>query len=124
MQSEFRNLRDTSITANDVAKRLSVSSSRIRQLSSSSNSGLSSFQGESGERLYPTWQFDGDKTIPHLRALLQELPANIHPVALRRFMALKTADLEPKELDEELSPLEWLIAGYPPEDVLTLARDL
>jgi hypothetical protein len=124
LQRDFKNLCIASITAKDVAKQLSISPSRVRQLSSPANLGLSKFQGDSGERLYPTWQFDGNKIIPHLRALLQELPANIHPLALGRFIASKTPDLEARELDTDLSPLEWLVAGYPPEDVLALARDL
>jgi len=47
-----------------------------------------------------------------------------HPVAVYRWFTLPNSDLVPEDLNRELSPREWLVAGYSPKLVAELAADL
>lgn len=73
-------------------------------------------------RLLPAWQFEGTKPLPHLRAILAELPGDLHPLELEGWMTTPAPELEVG--DVALSPRDWLASGGNPEMVLALARDV
>lgn len=50
-----------------MAKLLDVAPSRVRQLATPGNPGLYSYRSQSGDRRFPTWQFNDGNVIPHLR---------------------------------------------------------
>jgi hypothetical protein len=56
--------------------------------------------------------------------VMPNLPASLHPVAVYRWFTSRTPELVSEGLEEPLSPLAWLLAGYPPEVPARLAADL
>lgn len=124
LRAELKQLHQQSYIAKDVAKLMGITPARVRQLSAPDDRGLYFYTGPENERRYPAWQFDDGETIPHLRNLLKALSPEAHPVTVHRFMTSENPDLETSELDHCLSPRDWLLASYPPEAVLVLARDL
>jgi len=121
---EYRKVIEQSLDGNQVAERLQVSPSRVRQLALPVNPGLYSFLSHADKRLFSMWQFSDGAVIPHLRELLKALNPDVHPVTVHRFMTNEHPDLEAPELDHCLSPRDWLITGHKPEAVMMLARDL
>lgn len=121
---EYRKVIEQSLNGNQVAERLRVSPSRVRQLALPANPGLYSFLSRADKRLFSMWQFNEGEVIPHLRELLKALSQELHPVTVHRFMTTEHPDLEAPELDHCLSPRDWLITGHKPEAVMMLARDL
>ena len=101
-----------------------VSAARVRQLTNPGNPGLYSFKGARSKAWFPRWQFVESSVIPNLRLVLQTLSPQAHPVTVQQFMTQVNNDLWSSELEENLSPRDWLIAGYPAEPVLSLIRDI
>lgn len=124
LRTEFVQLHQASLSTKEVANLLGITPSRVRQRSGLSNRGLYSYDGPSDEHRYPMWQFDSKEVIPHLRQVLKALSPDAHPVTVSRFMANGNPDLEAANLDLHVAPRDWLIAGYRPETVLTLIRDI
>jgi hypothetical protein len=48
----------------------------------------------------------------------------LHPVTVERFFATPQPELYADEVGRDLTPREWLQAGYDPAPVVRLARDL
>lgn len=73
---------------------------------------------------YPSWQFDGDSTIPGLESVVAVIPEWVHPATIRAVM------LGPRPLvdgAERESPREFLIRGEDPARVVRVLeafRDL
>jgi len=72
----------------------------------------------------PIFQFDGHRLLPGLEEVVPSLPRDFHPVAVYRWFTSPNPDLLPEDLDRELSPREWLLAGYSPKIVAQLGVDL
>lgn len=121
---ELKQLERDSLDGSAVAELLGISAARVRQLTSPSNPGLYSFKGVRSKFWFPRWQFVDNSLIPHLRPVLQALSSQAHPVAVQQFMTHPNSDLWSSDLEEDLSPRDWLIAGYPAEPVLSLIRDI
>jgi len=109
-----------SATVGEVAQKLRVTASRVRQRAvERSLYGLR----EEDEWRFPRWQFDEDgRPIRGLAPVFAALPQGVHPVAVWRFVSEPSPDLE--ILDRPASPLEWLRSGGDPELVAAIAREL
>lgn len=105
-----------SLSVGDVAKRLSVDTSRVRQRIYARS--LYAFKHH-GAWLVPAFQMRGRKLISGLDSVVASLPASLHPVAVSRWFTSANADLV--LAGEVVSPLRWLQSGAPPEPVATLA---
>lgn len=119
--ARYAALLGTSLTTAEAAARLGVERSRVRQrLAQGSLYGIRSPQGW---RL-PAFQFLEDGPLPGIGEAVGGLSSNLHPLAVHRFFTLPNVDLHASELDRDLSPREWLQAGYPPQAVAELAEQL
>jgi hypothetical protein len=110
----------TSATVGEVAQKLRVTASRVRQRAvERSLYGLR----EEDEWRFPRWQFGEDgRPIRGLAQVFAALPQGVHPVAVWRLVSEPSPDLE--ILDKLASPLEWLRSGGDPGPVAAIAREL
>ncbi len=116
--ARYAALLGTSLTTAEAAERLGVERSRIRQrLAKRTLYGIRSPQGW---RLL-AFQFVEDGPLPGVGEAISRLDPHLHPLAVHNFFTLPNVDLHPAELDQDLSPREWLRAGYAPEAVAKLA---
>lgn len=115
----FAALLAASPTAHQAAHRLGVDGSRIRQRLAART--LYGVKLPEGWRL-PIFQFDGDRLVPGISAVLPRLDPALHPLAVIRWFEQPNPDLV---LDgEPVSPRDWLRAGGSPEAVIVQAADL
>jgi hypothetical protein len=121
LAAEYAQMVSTAYTQKEVAERLGVSTSRVRQRIDGGS--LYSIPGPGG-RVCPRWQFSDSATLPGLEQVLATINIDAHPVAVQRFFLTETADLESDSLMRALSPRDWLLTGHPAEAVALLARDL
>ena len=70
------------------------------------------------------FQFQKSGPLPGFEDVLPHLDDDLHPVAIHNFLTLPSVDLYAEDLDRELSPREWLMAGYPASVVARLAAAL
>ena len=119
--AEYAVLRNTSLTAGETAQRLGVDPSRVRQLLAARR--IYGLQIRGSWRI-PIFQFADDRLLPGLEEVVPALPKDLHPVGIYRWFTTPSIDLAPEELDHELSPRDWLLAGYSPRAVAELAADL
>ena len=112
-----------SYTAGEVAEKLGVDSSRVRQRINSRS--LYAFKINSQWRL-PAFQFDRDgNELPGMAQVARALDGTLHPVAVLRWFTSPDSELLATDLSEEpLSPQQWLMAGQPPQAVAQIAADL
>lgn len=115
-----------SLDSSQVAERLGVHASRVRQRLVERT--LHGIRSRDRWRI-PAWQFEGGELLPGLADVLPHLPPSMHPLGVHAWFAEAKPDLPvPDELEERLgerrlSPREWLLLGLPVEDVARLARD-
>lgn len=103
----------------EVSGRLGVTPARIRQRATE----RTLFAIREGEEWrFPRAQFDGDRQVRGLSAVVTALPEDLHPVDAWSFLTAASSDLELG--DSLVSPLDWLRSGGAPEPVVALARDL
>lgn len=112
---------ETSPRAAEAAGKLGVDPSRVRQMLASGR--LYGFQVK-GEWRIPLFQFDGDRLLPGMEEVAAALRPGFHPVSVYRWFTSPSPDLAPPDLDRDLSPREWLQAGYPPRAVADIATHL
>jgi len=105
-----------SSTVAEIAKRLGVDTSRVRQRIYARS--LYAFKHR-GAWLIPSFQLRGRKLVPGLDKVIAELPAELHPVAVSRWFTSPLADLVLG--GESVSPLTWLRAGGQADPVAGLA---
>jgi hypothetical protein len=111
----------TSLTTAAAADLLGVDSSRIRQRLAERT--LYGIRTPSGWRL-PACQFSKDGPLPDLGEVVVRLNPSLHPVAVHNFFTLPHVDLWVENLGREVSPSEWLQAGYAARLVAGLAANL
>jgi len=112
---------DESLSAGAAAKKLGISTSRVRQrLGEGRLFGIK--QGRDWR--LPRWQFRqrGTGTIPGIEAVLEVMPRDIHPLSAQGFMSTPQPELRVE--GEAVSPLEWLGSGGDPQSVAVLAEEL
>jgi len=120
MRVAFSALLLDTLSVDEVARRLGRDVSRIRQRVRDRS--LWALAGEGGARL-PRVQFaDDGSEIPGMGRLLQALPADLHPVAVLRWLTRPKPDLRLE--DVPVSPRDWLLAGGQPDEAVALAEDL
>jgi excisionase family DNA binding protein len=118
----YQELRSTSLTVEEAARRLGVNASRIRQrLADRSLYGIK----DGNAWLLPAFQFGPRALVPGVSAVLRSLPPDIGPLAAARWFSSPNPDLCTRDADEApLTPLEWLLGGNPPEAAAALAAAL
>lgn len=100
-------LLDEALTAAEVAKLLGIDSSRVSHRRS--DGALYAFQN-GRTPFYPAWQFDGDRPLPNLTAVLAAAPHSIGPASLGGIMTRPQASL--RDGDRVFTPRDWLIEGH------------
>jgi hypothetical protein len=121
--AEMAALVATSYSVKEVASRLGVDPSRVRQRLTRDHS-LYGFHWENEWRI-PRFQFaDGGTLLPHLKDVVQVLPEDLHPLAVHRWFTSDCVDLWVDELERTASPKQWLLRGEPLESLLHIAKNL
>jgi len=118
LAAEYAQLVASADSMAEVAERLGVKSSRIRQRIG--NRSLYAID-TGGSRVFPRFQFSGAATLPGFGEVLGAFDPDTHPVAVARFFLTPTSDLESDLADGAVSPRDWLLAGLPAEPVVRLA---
>lgn len=72
-----------------------------------------------GEQRYPVFQFHNGAELPHWREICSVFPENAPIVSIAYFMTAPSVDLE--ICGASVSPVQWLLAGRPSEEVTRLA---
>ena len=122
--NECRELINTSLNQESVASLLHISAEILSLMTTQRPPALHSFRLKNSQTLYPAWQFSTSETIPQLRKILSQAPADAHVLSMSRFMMEKNRDLEISDSGQQISPRDWLIAGYDPEPVMVILFDL
>jgi len=120
--SAYQQLRTSSLSVEEAARRLGVNASRIRQrLAERSLYGLK----DGSVWLLPAFQFGSDGLVPGVDVVVKRLPLDIGALAVARWFSSPNPDLSTRDDDERpLTPLEWLLGGNPPEAAAELAAAL
>jgi len=105
-----------SATVAEVAKRLGVDTSRVRQRIYARS--LYAFKHRSAW-LVPAFQLGRRRLVPGLDQVVPRLSAELHPVAISRWLTTPNVDLVLG--GQAVPPIVWLEAGGPPEPVAELA---
>jgi hypothetical protein len=111
----------TSLPVSEMARRLGVDPSRIRQrLGARSLYGIRTGEGW----VLPLFQLDGNHVLPGLAEVLQALDPSLHPLEVEMFFITPDEMLIPTRIGRALSPRDWLRAGFAPDAVAELAGEL
>jgi hypothetical protein len=108
-----------SLSVAEVAKRLGVDTSRVRQRIYGRS--LYAFK-RGGAWLVPAFQLDGGKLVEGLDQIVAKLAPDLHPVAVSRWLTTPNPDLLVG--GEAVSPIAWLASGGPTEPVAALAGSI
>jgi hypothetical protein len=108
-----------SCTVAEIATRLGVDTSRVRQRIYAGS--LYAFKHRGGW-LVPAFQLRRRKLVPGLDAAVSVLSPRLHPVAVSRWFTTPNPDLVID--DSSVSPIDWLAAGAAPEPVAHLAGSI
>jgi hypothetical protein len=108
-----------STTVSDLAKRLGVDTSRVRQRIYARS--LYAFKHRGGW-LIPSFQLEANGVIPGVEAVVSKLSPTLHPVAVSRWFTTPNSDLTLD--DEAVSPIAWLASGGPPAGVAASAGSI
>jgi len=73
-----------------------------------------------GEQRYPEFQFDQGAELPHWREICSAIPENAPIASIAYFITAPSIDLEIG--GDAVSPVRWLLAGHPLEEVTRLAH--
>jgi len=107
----------------EVSKRLGLAPSRVRQMIADRS--LYSFLIE-GNRYIPNFQFwTDDRLVPNITRVNKALNPRMHPVEVYNWYHLPNVDLFLNDdIDDIVSPLDWLKGGQTVEQLLLLAGRL
>ena len=111
----------TSLTAEQAAKRLRVSPSRVRQRLLARPPRLYGIRRGSKWHL-PGFQFGTHDLVPGIDKVIERIDPELNPVAVYQWFHQPNVDLE--QDGSFLSPLEWLNQGLDLRPVTKLAEDL
>ncbi|MCY4129290.1 MAG: hypothetical protein OXG15_08630 [Gammaproteobacteria bacterium] len=118
----FAALVENSLTIADIAKRLGVTGSRIRQMIAERT--LYSFL-LNGKRLLPEWQLIANERIPNIGDVNKVIPQSLHPVGVAQWFHQENPELYVGEDPEAIrSPRDWLLEGRDHAKVVFLANSL
>lgn len=71
-----------------------------------------------GERYFPTWQLEGNKTIVGIKEILAAFAQHAHPLSIDHWIHTTSVDLDIS--GDPVSPLVWLRSGGSVERVVDL----
>ena len=120
---EYAAMRATALTTKEVAARLGVNDSRVRQRLAGRE--LYGLKVDDEWRL-PIFQFEEKGSlVPNIDRVLPRLDETLSPIAVFRWLTSPNPDLTSAEThDEPVSPIAWLRLGLDPEEVIDLAAQL
>ena len=119
---EYAKLISTSLTANEVANRVSRTPTRIRQMIKDRS--IYSFE-LNGKRLVPEFQIHENSFVPNIVRVNQSLREGLHPVGVDTWFREDNPELfVDEETGECRSPLNWLIEGRDVSTVSFLAGSI
>lgn len=111
-----------SLSSEAVSRRLGLTPGRIRQMIADRS--LYSFL-IGRNRHIPDFQFQGNRLAPNITRVNKALPPGMHPVEVYNWFHLPNVDLFlDDDIDNTVSPLDWLKAGHDVERVVILAGRL
>ena len=118
----FANLVASSLTSGEVAGRMGLTPTRIRQMIRDRE--IYSFL-LNGKRLVPQFQFQGNSLVNNIRSVNRSLHEGLHPVGVDEWFRRDNPELfiDTKSIAHR-SPLNWLIEGRDPAKVAFLAESL
>jgi len=119
--AEYAALLATALTVPELARRLGVDQSRVRQRIARHT--LVGVKPGAAWRL-PLFQLDGtgQHLVPGLASVAPRL-AGVHPVVVARWFTLPHPDLD-DENGRPVSPRDWLLGGGDPAEIGALADEL
>lgn len=111
-----------SLSSKSASERLGVAPSRIRQMVV--NRSLYSFLLD-GARHIPDFQFTKSGLVPNIARVNTVLDPSAHPVAVYNWYHTPNPDLFlDADVNQTVSPLDWLNSGYDLDRLLLIAADL
>lgn len=119
--AEYAALIASSLAVSQVAGRLGVDDSRVRQRLAARS--LYGIKVSSVWRI-PIFQLVGDRLVPGIERVLPHLDPGLHPLTVLRWFTSPQVDLFLDEQETPVAPLEWLRAGGDPGRLVELARGL
>jgi excisionase family DNA binding protein len=119
--SAYARMLGEALTVDECARRLGVTSGRVRQRVNERTVHAVRSRAR-GEWRLPRWQFDDHGVVSGLEAVLPGLAESLHPLAVEHFMTSAVPDLEVN--GAILSPVQWLQSGGDPQAVVELAAAL
>jgi len=112
-----------SLSTSEVSQRLGLTTSRVRQMIADRS--LYSFLID-GKRFIPVFQFTADdQLVPNIIRVNKALDPRMHPVEVYNWYHFPNVDLFlNQDIDDIVSPLDWLKGGHDVEPVLLLSDRL
>lgn len=113
---------ERSLTSTTLSRKLGLTPGRIRQMIADRS--LYSFLIDR-HRYVPDFQFEDDRLVPNIAGVNKALPLRMHPVEVYNWYLLPNVDLFlDANIDDTVSPLDWLKGGQDVEQVVFLANRL
>jgi hypothetical protein len=119
--AKYQAILDRSLSVEEAAKRLGVTTGRIRQRLLADPPTLYGIRDGHVWRL-PAFQFASKRLIPNVEQVIARLDPALDPVAVLNWFTQPNVDLE--QGGQRVSPLDWLAQGHRAEPVLELAGNL
>ena len=111
-------VRAGALTVSEVASLLGLPRAAVLQAAASGEMYAVLGEPPSTEPLLPRWQFHEGRMIPHLREVIEALPADEHPLLVESFMTSWNEDYL-----HGWPPAAWLLAGRDSGAVVRYADD-
>jgi len=122
--AEYAALLKASLATAELAARLGLDPSRIRQRLTARPPTLYGIRLKSNW-VIPQFQLDAGRLIPSLAEVVPQLDPDLHPVTVLRWFTTPNPDLvSDEQRGRTLSPRDWLRLGMPAGPVVALAKDL
>lgn len=106
-----------SLGTREVASLLGTAAANVRRAAGSGDL-YTAGRGRNREHSFPAWQFADGEPLPSLRAVIEALPTDLHPLDVEYFMTSVQETLRGR------SPVAWLSGGGDPARVVRLADEL
>lgn len=122
----YRHLADiliSALTVEKVADRLDLSVSHVQELAA--NHKLYAVDEKYRLERFPAFQFTDDGLLPGFQEIAPRIPENLSMASVESFFTLTNPDLYINDdIDQTLSPVEWLASRRDPSAVIALLNHL